>query len=119
MANYKRGRPRSQGKGNGLSTVSYRKKHGLKPIILPDWEPHRWGTPEYFAHQRWRESMRDIWWPEQFNMMANHPRWWDIMHHTRPRRAKEKALTRKVLKGAIDAENVPWPLEKKPHIYYW
>jgi hypothetical protein len=47
-----------------------------------------------------------------------YPRWHDILFHTRPRRAGEKCLERKVLCGA-DPENLNWPLEKKPHRFYW
>lgn len=52
-------------------------------------------------------------------------RWWqntpsshNIMFHTRPRRRQERELEMRVLKGE-DPENIAWPLDKKPHNYYW
>lgn len=50
--------------------------------------------------------------------MCSYPRYWDIQYHTRPQRAKTKAISRKVKKGA-DPENLAWPIAKKPHNYYW
>lgn len=47
------------------------------------------------------------------------PSHWNNQYHTRPRRAKERDLLRKVLKDEVDAEDTVWPLAKKPHIYYW
>ncbi len=47
------------------------------------------------------------------------PRWWDIIFHTRPRRRRDDALTRAVARGALDADNVAWSVEHKPHRYYW
>lgn len=46
------------------------------------------------------------------------PAWWDIVYHRRPTRARAAAIERKVLKGA-DADAVVWPVNKKPHNYYW
>jgi hypothetical protein len=52
-------------------------------------------------------------------------RWWqgipsshNILFHTRPRRREERRLERLVLRGE-DADNMTWPLYKKPHEYYW
>lgn len=52
-------------------------------------------------------------------------KWWqgtpsshNIIFHHRPRRRKERELSRKILKGA-DSNNIAWPLAKKPHEYYW
>lgn len=120
MANYKRGKCRYLGRCRRATTTFYRKRHGLRPIILPSWRnAPRYGSPEYFEWRRRWEAMRDIWWPNAFNMMGNWPRAWDILHHNRPRRAKEKMLARQVVKGVLDADNLSWPLSKKPHRYYW
>lgn len=48
----------------------------------------------------------------------NNPRWWDVIFHTRPNRRAKRALEREIIKGADD-ENVAWPLQHKPHNYYW
>lgn len=47
------------------------------------------------------------------------PSWWIKEMHTVPRRAKEHIQIQKVYK-LIDYEDVEeFPLDKKPHIYYW
>jgi hypothetical protein len=46
------------------------------------------------------------------------PRWHDIIFHTRPRRRRTKACEIMVMKG-YDLDAILWPLEKKPHTYYW
>jgi hypothetical protein len=113
MANFKRHKCRYLGKNRHSSETFYRKRLGLRPYTLPDYPA--WGTPEYYA----RLHARDTLWPPQFRRMGNWPRSWDILHHSRPRRAKEKAFARAIVKGAKDPDNVCWPLAKKPHIYYW
>jgi len=52
-------------------------------------------------------------------------KWWqgtpsshNILFHTRPQRREERRLEIEILKGA-DPDNIPWPLDKKPHSYYW
>ena len=50
----------------------------------------------------------------------HHPRWWDIIHHTRRRRAAEHTIERKIIAGLVDPDGVAWPLgNSKPHEYYW
>jgi len=51
--------------------------------------------------------------------LSNWPRWWDIIHHTKPRRRAESKALRAVFREQVDPDNVAWPLDKKPHIYYW
>lgn len=46
-----------------------------------------------------------------------YPRWWDKVFHTRPRRAATRSAERAAL--LTDAEGLIWPLDKKPHKYYW
>lgn len=47
-----------------------------------------------------------------------YPRSHDLLYHTRPGRRAVRHLERAVMKGA-DAEELTWPLSKKPHTYYW
>lgn len=51
--------------------------------------------------------------------MSNEPSHWHRQYSTRPRRAKERALAKKVVDGKVDYEDIVWPLHKKPHNYYW
>jgi len=46
------------------------------------------------------------------------PRWWDKVFHTRPARARTRALGRQVVKGA-DPDGIAWPRPGRPHVYYW
>lgn len=41
-----------------------------------------------------------------------------IVFHHRPKRREVKRLEKLVVKGA-DPDDIPWPLAKKPHVYYW
>jgi hypothetical protein len=48
------------------------------------------------------------------------PAWWDRLFHSRPARRRAKALTYKVLRGEIDADNAAWDVHRtRPHKYYW
>jgi hypothetical protein len=54
-----------------------------------------------------------------YNWMGNWPRWWDIVYHTRPKRAHNRMLLAKLRAGA-DPDSIAWPLgNHKPHSYYW
>lgn len=48
----------------------------------------------------------------------NTPSWWNIVFHTRPRRHKTRMMEHEVVKGC-DPDGLLWPVEKKPHSYYW
>ena len=50
--------------------------------------------------------------------MSNYPRHWDKVHHTRPRRARTRQCETAILRGA-DPDEVIWPEDRKPHIYYF
>lgn len=48
------------------------------------------------------------------------PSWWNILHHSRPRRRLTKALLRRVKADLERAGDVPWPQRgARPHRYYW
>lgn len=47
------------------------------------------------------------------------PGWWNKEMHTRPKRVKTRLGIQKVYK-LIDYEDTEeFPLDKKPHVYYW
>ena len=111
MANYKRGKCRYQGKTAHYSETSRRAQLGLKPVALPK----RWWAGLVFLDRiqiDWGDRSRGL------KHNRGYPRWHDIVFHTRPRRGAEKRLETKILRGA-DPESLNWPLEKKPHKYYW
>ena len=55
---------------------------------------------------------------EYFYEMTTPSSWVNCME-TRPRRAKERNLLTKIKKEEIDPDDTSFPLDKKPHIYYW
>jgi hypothetical protein len=121
MAHYKRGYPRSTASGHHVSQIAYRKHHGILPLRPRKFDDFLCGAPygsaEYLeARLRYYEH-RD--WPDEFNMMANWPRWWDIMHHTRPARRKNRQTLNRVLREVVDPDGAFWCDGRKPHIYYW
>lgn len=66
-----------------------------------------------------RELPLDKRWHSYLCPMNSYPAWWDRAFHTRPRRAKEKAMILQIATGSLDPDNAAWPPCKKPHIYYW
>lgn len=118
MAHYKRGKCRYTGRSSRISETFYRKRVGLVPVKLTkehlklDWSAWR----ALWVPMRTNQG-RKIGGP--FSMMNGAPRWHDIMHHTRPRRTREKRIARAIVAGRIDGEEAIWPLSRKPTIYYW
>lgn len=56
---------------------------------------------------------------EDYGSWTSHwPAWWDRQFHTRPRRRMTQQLLVQVSRGR-DADEIAWPLDKKPHTYYW
>lgn len=118
MAHYKRGYPRTVG-GAHLSEVTHRKRLGLKPYVVPEWDgPIGGRRDEYRAFCEWR---RLTCWPNGSGKVSSygHPKWHDVLYHNRPRRRKEAELLRAVLKGAVHHDEALWPLSRRPHCYYW
>lgn len=47
------------------------------------------------------------------------PSWWNLSHHTRPRRRSDRRNCHRVKQGC-DVEAMLWDLgNSKPNIYYW
>lgn len=107
MAHYKRGKCRYKGYGRRDTQTFWRARRGLKPVKIPD--------------QLWRIDWNE-WkklWPDEFSWTSSSPRWHDILYHNRPRRHRERIKCSQIVNGSLDADEVIWPLEKKPHHYYW
>ncbi len=106
MANFKRGKCRYQGSPH-TSSVTARKRLKLKPFKVP---------------AGWLAGGSvQIDWGCRFNgrkYNQGYPRWHDILYHTRRNRACNRLTVTKVLQG-IDPEGIAWPLDRKPHIYFW
>lgn len=64
----------------------------------------------------WRNNSREY---KYNNWMGHWPRWWDVVFHTKPARARSRAKIRAVLIGREDADNATWEPHHKPHKYYW
>jgi hypothetical protein len=69
-----------------------------------------------YSYDKWKGKKRgDSGW----FWLQHHSRWWDVCFHTRPSRRRARKVTHNVLLGKVDAEAANWPLNKKPHNYYW
>jgi hypothetical protein len=51
--------------------------------------------------------------------LGSWPASWDILHHRRPRRRIEAATAAAIVRGDLDPETAVWPLNKRPHVYWW
>lgn len=113
MAHYKRRKCRYLGRNRRPSETFYRKRLGLRPVRIPE------GPAGYAAWRVWFDKHRRIFWPAHVNSMNNWPRSWDIVMHTKPRRAQERQALQAVKRGIVDPDDATWPLWRKPHSYYW
>ena len=80
---------------------------------IVDWYEEKWySSYEMHIKNASRDGQARGW-----NMTT--PSWYNRDYHTKPRRAKTRKAIQQVLKLA-DYEDAPeFPLDKKPHIYYW
>jgi hypothetical protein len=46
------------------------------------------------------------------------PARWNIIHHSRPRRHENRRICLALERG-LDPNLAVWPLEKRPHHYFW
>lgn len=52
--------------------------------------------------------------------LHHHPRWWDIVFHTRPKRRAEARELHRLVAGHIDLDAGLFPLAgRRPHHYFW
>lgn len=47
------------------------------------------------------------------------PSWWNRLMHTRRRRVEARRVTVHLLRNPDAADGLIWPLDKKPHWYFW
>lgn len=122
MANFKCRRPRTA-PGSRYSGTGWRSRNNMKPIKIPEFDfkgksyTNTRYTLEYLRFLEWKH--RTLWPDSKPSPMGSWPRWHDVMHHTRPRRRRDRATASAVFHGKIDPENATWELSKKPHIFYW
>lgn len=79
------------------------------------WENLGYGTHWYA--ESWEEWLRDVHKDGTWTMST--PSSWNKAYHTKPRRAKTRMAIQKVYKLIDYEDEVNFPLDKKPHIYYW
>ena len=53
---------------------------------------------------------------DKWRWCSQTPGWWNTLFHHRPKRREHGRLIHKVLRGE---EELIWPLDKRPHKYYW
>lgn len=54
-----------------------------------------------------------------YRWTKHYPRWHDILYHSRPRRRGDARQAANVVADRCDPDEALWPLERKPHLYYW
>lgn len=113
MAHFRRRRPRYRTPAHHESTTYWRKKAGVKPVRIPEY-------PGYKSSQSEREAWRLLFrgYPP-YNIHSCDPGVWNRIFHNKPTRVRTRRLAKMVVKGAVDPDNLVWPSNKKPHIYYW
>ena len=52
---------------------------------------------------------------DNWNWLGNEPRWWRKLYKHRPQRRAAKQAERAARMG----DDPLWPLDRKPHEYYW
>ena len=69
--------------------------------------------------EAWDKCLYRIWSEAYgYGLYSSCPKEWNKLHHIRPTRRKEKASCNKVTIENM-GEDIMFPLDKKPHIYYW
>ena len=63
--------------------------------------------------RRLEKEGKYYWW------MGSWPAWWDIIFHRRPHRRRTREVLNAVSRGYIDADAAAYPVDKKPHSYFW
>ena len=82
----------------------------------PDWANNYFTTWYPWESKKWQNAMFH---KDGTDWFMHTPMWWHHEMHTKPRRAKTRVATQRVYK-LIDYEDAEeFPLDKKPHIYYW
>ena len=102
-------RPQSLGWVNGRKDWEGKKRHF--DICVS----YGWGC--YIYEETWEEFLRDL--HKDGTWTYSTPSEWNRQYHTKPRRAKTRIQIQKIYR-LIDYEDCPeFPIDKKPHIYYW
>lgn len=47
------------------------------------------------------------------------PGWWNNLFHTKPQRQAFRQALHLFKRNPESADGIAWPLEKKPHQYFW
>lgn len=90
--------------------VRYQKKleifHHNKYVERSIWNELRslYGKPEYW---------------KRHSSYSKNPSHWNRDFNNVPKRREAKMLCKKIKSGYLDADNVAWPINRKPNKYYW
>lgn len=78
----------------------------------------RLATRAHYSNRELKRRYKHLHDPGRWIWMRHWPAWWDLQFHTRPHRATTKHLERRVMQGD-DPDAIAWPVNRKPHIYFW
>ena len=113
MANFRRRRPRYKTPAHHESTTYWRKRAGVKPVILPEHPGFR-SPPE--AMEAWRRLFDGY---PPYNLYSHDPGVWNRVFHNKPTRIRTRRVAKLIASGRVDPDDTVWPSHKKPTIYYW
>lgn len=57
--------------------------------------------------------------PGNVKNMNSWPKWWDVVFHTRPARARARDIVRQIEHELVDPDEAVFDPLHKPHKYYW
>jgi hypothetical protein len=107
-------------------------KHGYKTDWLPGWNNYRKKYREirdkhpacmagyYSSEVEWKNFLAEnpIYKNYFYEFGEPGPRWFRNLHTIRPRRAKERQILKKIKNEYFDYDEVCFPIEGKPHVYW-
>ena len=110
-----------------MSNTFKHKKKGFvnaleKEVGVRNWpQRHTHEDPINTEYKR-NYNEAEYWWDDVYgyNLYNSAPGWWCNLMMERPARRKTKNLCKKVVLAELEeAEEIMFPLAKKPHDYYW
>ena len=72
------------------------------------------------THRRYyrtdRKTLRD---GQAHGWNMTEPSWWNRLMHTKRRRVEARRVTARFMRDPGAADGLIWPLDRKPHWYFW
>lgn len=109
-----------------MSNTYKHKKKGFINALEKQHDTYGWlcSTSVNLVNEEYKRKYGRIdWWDDiyGYNYYSRDPSWWRRLMQEKPARRETKMLCREITKANDPewAEEVVFPLARKPHIYYW